>query len=112
MRLINADALKEKIRKEIKGYTGGSHLYTTGLLTAELYADELPTESATHGRWEGLPKEEWPFTCRCTACGNRSDEHSLFCGMCGAFMDDMHELLEANGHIVIKDGAAYEGNHN
>ena len=94
MRLIDANALKDRIRQEP----------TDGMYTAEILEaiDEVPTVDAapvTHGRW--IDKTVWwgglgHIRAQCSVCGtvydgkpgSRGDgKGGKFCEECGAKMD-------------------------
>lgn len=96
MRLIDADALKEKVKRE---YGDVLNTYWAAPKDFLLFIDEQPTIDAApvvHGEWE--PTEVYKVD-RCTNCGfcidweevpNWMDELSHFkemCPNCGAKMD-------------------------
>ena len=97
MRLIDADALKAKLKIDTNTATYSD--YCNGYCDArqfDLYAiDAAPTiePKVRHGRWEIIDKNANVW--QCTTCGeewmlndgNPSDNYMLFCPHCGARMD-------------------------
>lgn len=93
VRLINANALKDRIRQEP----------TDGMYTAEILEaiDEVPTVDAApvvHGRWEpcyetfdedpslGIPGGDVQTGWECSICGRYETDKEPYCH-CGAKMD-------------------------
>ena len=94
MRLIDADALIEKLQEAVAHKGMGAAI--AGILIR--YIEKLPTieaEPVRHGRWEVKHPNGWA----CSECGewglmidNRGICKSNYCPNCGAKMDgDSHE---------------------
>ena len=85
VRLINANALKDRIRQEP----------TDGMYTAEILEaiDEVPTVDAApvvHGRWEYYSTTMM----ECSNCKRHTARHKFeYCPHCGAVMEDHYNDL-------------------
>jgi hypothetical protein len=93
MRLIDADALKEKFQECINSITVSDPFITgvkNGYESAGYWIDEAPTvEERKHGHWIEHP--EHPI-CDCSVCGERVPIYSgskkyKICPYCGAKME-------------------------
>lgn len=93
MRLIDADALKEKFQECINSITVSDPFITgvkNGYESAGYWIDEAPTvEERKHGHWIEHP--EHPIG-DCSVCGERVPIYSgskkyKICPYCGAIMD-------------------------
>lgn len=93
MRLIDADALKEKIQECTNCIIASSPFMIgleSGYESAEYWVDEAPTvEERKHGHWIEHP--EHPIG-DCSVCGERVPIYSgskkyKICPYCGAIMD-------------------------
>lgn len=104
MRLIDADALKAKIRKAEKEFRrckiepdGYKMAFADGVgSTADLIVDAAPTvEERKHGCWvTGENEDDGDFIIKCSVCGKRAPTDgdyryylSNYCPHCGAIMD-------------------------
>lgn len=93
MRLIDADALKERIRRFLSIKSLDDLLPEEKAIVQHI--DRMPTVDAVpvrHGRWEtdGMMMDECEFLMtRCTACGGTYEYgfNMPFCPNCGARMD-------------------------
>ena len=98
MRLIDADAVWQKIQLQRYDYLHTSELTFTGLTIAKKIIEEAPTIEATpvvHGRWmptyhtyynrdgECRIADEW----HCSKCEIYSRNEWHYCPNCGAKMD-------------------------
>lgn len=92
MRLIDADALKAKIRKAEKEFrrckiepVGYKMAFADGVgAVADLIVDEAPTiEERKHGHWVEVDD----VTEECALCGEIGDCNYSYCPWCGAKMD-------------------------
>ena len=87
MRLIDADALKEKLPNTYRN--GFENCRECRLLEREevnAYIDRMPTIDAAHvkhGKWI----DKGSLSCRCSKCGCKNGHESKFCPNCGAKMD-------------------------
>lgn len=100
MRLIDADALKAKIRKAEKEFrrckiepVGYKMTFADGVGTvADLIVDEAPTvEERQHGHWIGKPIAGYG-TVRCSVCKSKFTNNTgrwNYCPSCGATMDEV-----------------------
>lgn len=104
MRLIDADALKAKIRKAEKEFrrckiepVGYKVAFADGVGTvADLIVDEVPTvEERKHGHW--VQVSDWDKNGQahfdCSVCGagdvHADDAEVPYCWHCGAVMDEV-----------------------
>ena len=97
MRLIDADALKEKFQECINSITVSDPFITgvkNGYESAEYWINEVPTvEERKHGHWIEHPKH--PIG-DCSVCGERVPIYSgskkyKSCPYCGAKMDGVND---------------------
>lgn len=103
MRLIDADALRDKLHEECAecgncsyyNPDGNCHIYMM-LDILEEDALTIDAEPARHGRWEEKPYKNYPAysVMRCSECGwfihkskLRNSDKFNFCPNCGAKMD-------------------------
>ena len=89
MRLIDADAVRQKIQLERYDYLHTSELTYTGLTIAKKIIEEAPTieaEPVVHGRWEDHYIEHYAWG-RCSNCGCVQFARTRYCPNCGAKMD-------------------------
>lgn len=93
-RLIDADALIERISREVITYTGGRNLYTVGLETAELFALEATTieTEPVKGAWEIAIGCDPRRAFMCDQCYKMAFEATPYCPHCGARIDNWEEL--------------------
>ena len=106
MRLIDADALKAKIRKAEKEFrrckiepVGYKMAFADGVgAVADLIVDEAPTiEERKHGHW--VQVSDWDKNGQahfdCSVCGagdvHADDAEVPYCWHCGAVMDEVAE---------------------
>lgn len=93
MRLIDADALKEKFRECINSITVSDPFITgvkNGYESAEYWIDEAPTvEERKHGHWIDLEPDNKGNFIQCSECGEKFGLYSKgnYCLECGASMD-------------------------
>lgn len=87
MRLIDADALKEKFQECINNITVSDPFITgvkNGYESAGYWIDEAPTvEERKRGHWEDIDLD----TSICSACQNPQEYETRYCPECGAIMD-------------------------
>lgn len=87
MRLIDADALKEKFQECFNSITVSDPFITgvkTGYESAGYWIDEASTvEERKHGHWEDIDLD----TSICSVCKNPQEYETRYCPECGAIMD-------------------------
>lgn len=106
MRLIDADALAEKMEKEIYRYwneDGGGYYLAEDAIEEVKYAPTVEAEPVRHGKWIPIIDEyetRYMLTgYKCLLCGRCEEKEEPYCH-CGAKMD--------GGMIHCKDCVWYE----
>lgn len=93
MRLIDADALKEKFQECINSITVSDPFITgvkNGYESAGYWIDEAPTvEERKHGHWIELEPDKYGNFIQCSVCDSKFGLYSKdnYCQACGAIMD-------------------------
>lgn len=93
MRLIDADALKEKFQECINSITVSDPFITgvkNGDESAGYWIDEAPTvEERKQGHWIELEPDKYGNFIQCSVCDSKFGLYSKdnYCQACGAIMD-------------------------
>lgn len=107
VRLIDADALKQKITMVTKQYKPNAIMERPAILLEDV--DEAPTidaEPIRHGKWIYEPKDaiEMMFTLpKCSECGFYSADGMYYCSSCGARMvDEISNIARESADKISK----------
>lgn len=87
MRLIDADALKEKLQEQQKyGSTSDSRGRAKAIVEV-IHAPTIEANPMKRGRWKRLSQ----FCLECSCCADISDCLTNYCSECGAKMEGIDE---------------------